>query len=78
MATQDTPATPGERLIYRHGMELTVSGGYLELLRYLEQLEGLPTQLYWTALDLNAASYPSHRMKIVVYTLSLDRSWLNV
>lgn len=72
------PATPGERLIYRHGMELTVSGGYLELLRYLEQLEGLPTQLYWTALDLNAASYPSHRMKIVVYTLSLDPSWLNV
>jgi MSHA biogenesis protein MshJ len=72
------PATPGERLIYRHGMELTVSGAYLELLRYLEQLEGLPTQLYWSELALNAASYPSHTMKIVVYTLSLDPSWLNV
>lgn len=71
-------ATPGERLIYRHGMELTVSGGYLELLRYLEQLEGLPTQLYWTELELNAASYPSHTLKIVVYTLSLDPAWLNV
>jgi MSHA biogenesis protein MshJ len=72
------PVTPGERLIYRHGMELTVSGGYLELLRYLEQLEGLPTQLYWSELALNAASYPSHTMKILVYTLSLDPSWLNV
>ena len=72
------PATPGERLIYRHGMELTVSGGYIELLRYLEQLEGLPTQLYWSALDLNAVSYPNHTMKIIVYTLSLDPSWLNV
>lgn len=72
------PATPGERLIYRHGMELTVSGGYLELLRYLEQLEALPTQLYWSELELNAASYPSHTLKIVVYTLSLDPSWLNV
>jgi MSHA biogenesis protein MshJ len=70
--------TPGERLIYRHGMELTVSGGYLELLRYLEQLEGLPTQLYWSELELNSASYPSHTMKVVVYTLSLDPAWLNV
>ena len=72
------PASPGERLVYRHGMELTVSGGYLELLRYLQQLEGLPTQLYWSELELKAASYPSHTMKIVVYTLSLDPSWLNV
>jgi MSHA biogenesis protein MshJ len=72
------PATAGERLIYRHGMELTVSGGYLELLRYLQQLEGLPTQLYWSELELNAAGYPSHTMKIVVYTLSLDPAWLNV
>jgi MSHA biogenesis protein MshJ len=72
------PATPGERLIYRHGMELTVNGGYLEILRYLQQLEGLPTQLYWSELYLNAVAYPSHTMKIVVYTLSLDPSWLNV
>jgi MSHA biogenesis protein MshJ len=72
------PASPGERLIYRHGMELTVSGGYLELLRYMEQLEALPTQLYWSELALNAASPPHHTMKIVVYTLSLDPAWMNV
>ena len=72
------PSRPGERLIYRHGMELTVSGSFPQLLRYLEQLEGLRTQLYWSELDLNAASYPSHTMKVVVYTLSLDPAWLNV
>jgi MSHA biogenesis protein MshJ len=71
-------ATPGERLIYRHGMEVTVAGSYLELLRYLTDLERLPTQLYWSALELDAARYPSHTMKIVVYTLSLDPAWLNV
>ena len=59
-------------------MELTVSGSFAQLLRYLEQLEALPTQLYWSELELNAASYPSHTMKIVVYTLSLDPAWLNV
>jgi len=71
-------ATPGERLIYRHGIELTVSGPYLDLVRYLSQLEFLPSQLYWGSLELDASRYPNHTLKIVVYTLSLDPAWLNV
>jgi MSHA biogenesis protein MshJ len=70
--------TSGERLIYRHGIEVTVSGAYLELLRYLGDLEHLPTQLYWSSLEIDATRYPKHTMKIVVYTLSLDPAWLNV
>ena len=71
-------STAGERLIYRHGVEVTVSGTYLDLLRYLTDLEHLPTQLYWSSLEIDAARYPRHTMKIVVYTLSLDPAWLNV
>jgi MSHA biogenesis protein MshJ len=70
--------TPGERLIYRHGLEVTVRGTYLDLLRYLLDLEHLPTQLYWGSLALDATSYPQHVLKIVVYTLSVDPAWLNV
>jgi MSHA biogenesis protein MshJ len=68
----------GERLIYRHGVELTVSGSYLELLAYARDLEKLPKQLYWGALELNAAAYPKVSMKLTVYTLSLDPAWLSV
>jgi len=68
----------GERLVYRHGMEVTVAGGYLDLLRYLRDLEQLRTQLYWGSLEIDATRYPRHTMKIVVYTLSLDPAWLNV
>jgi MSHA biogenesis protein MshJ len=68
----------GERLIYRHGLEVTVSGSYLDLLAYLRDLEALPTQLYWGALELDASAYPKLSMKLTVYTLSLDRAWLNV
>jgi len=71
-------ATSAERLIYRHGLEVTVSGTYGDLLRYLADLERLPTQLYWSSLELDAARYPRHTMKLVVYTLSLDPAWLNV
>jgi len=75
---QAEPGTPGERLIYRHGIEVTVSGRYLDLLRYVADLEHLRTQLYWSSLEIDATRYPRHTMKIVVYTLSLDRAWLNV
>ena len=71
------PAAP-ERLIYRHGLELTVAGSYLDLLAYVRDLEKLPTQLYWGALELDAAAYPQVSMKLTVYTLSLDRTWLSV
>lgn len=71
-------APAGERLVYRHGLEVTVNGAYLDLLAYLRDLERLPTQLYWGALALDASRYPRHSMKLVVYTLSLDPTWLNV
>lgn len=72
------PALASERLIYRHGIELTVAGAYLDLLAYLRDLESLPTQLYWGALEIDAAGYPKVTMKLTVYTLSLDRAWLKV
>jgi len=71
-------ASSGDRLIYRHGIEITVTGSYLDLLGYLASLERLPTQLYWSSLEIDASRYPRHTMKLVVYTLSLDRSWLSV
>jgi len=71
-------ASPAERLIYRHGVEVTVRGSYLDLLAYLADLERMPTQIYWSALEIDAGSFPKHTMKLTVYTLSLDRAWLNV
>lgn len=68
----------GERLIYRHGIELTVTGSYLDLLAYARDLERLPRQLYWGGLELDAAGYPKVSMKLTVYTLSLDPAWLSV
>lgn len=73
-------AKPGaaERLVYRHGLELTVSGAYLDLVGYLSDLERLPTQLHWGSLNVDAAQYPVVMMKVTVFTLSLDRAWMNV
>lgn len=77
-AAKPAASAAPERLIFRHGIELTMAGSYLDLLGYLRELEALPTQLYWGALELDAASHPKIVMKFTIYTLSLDRAWLNV
>jgi MSHA biogenesis protein MshJ len=73
-----SPPRPDERAIFRHGVELTVQGGYMDLLEYVRQLERLPTQLLWGKIDLSVGEYPKVTMKLTLYTLSLDRAWLVV
>jgi len=72
------PAPAAERLIFRHGLELGVAGSYLDLLGYLQDLERLPTQLYWGNLEIDAAAYPRLKLRLVVYTLSIDPAWMSV
>lgn len=72
------PGSDAARLIFRHGFELVVTGSYLELLAYLAELERMPTQLYWGALDMQVLEHPKLSMKLTVYTLSLDRAWMSV
>jgi MSHA biogenesis protein MshJ len=64
--------------IYRHGLEITVRGSYLDLLAYLRELEKLPNQMYWGKLDLSVAAHPQVTLKLSVYTLSLDLAWMVV
>jgi MSHA biogenesis protein MshJ len=72
------PAGAGSGALYRHGIELTVSGSYLELYEYLRQLERLPTQLYWRQAELAVGKYPVVTLKLTAYTVSFDPAWLIV
>ncbi len=70
------PRAAAERLIYRHGVEITVGGTYLEAMRYLAELEKLPTHLYWGRLEMKVGQHPDLQIKVTLYTLSLDRAWM--
>jgi len=72
--------TPGnaDRLVYKHGIELTLEGGYLDLLDYLTRLEKLPWQMFWARTGIDASHYPRVQMTVMLYTLSLDEAWLVV
>ena len=68
----------GETQIFKHGVEITVRGSYADLLQYLTALEHLPTQMFWGVAKLNVVEYPTAELKLTLYTLSLDKRWLQV
>lgn len=65
-------------LLYRHGVEITVRGNYLDMIDYMAALESLPTQLFWGGAKLEVDDYPSARLTLTMYTLSLDPTWLKL
>lgn len=67
-----------EKQVFKHGVEMTVHGSYLDLLQYLTELEHLPTQMFWGRVDMRAGQYPDVELKLTLYTLSLDKSWLQI
>lgn len=73
----DAGTASGPKL-YRHGVVLVLEGSYLDGLRYLEAVERLPWQLYWTRLEVQTENYPSSRIVIELNTLSLEKEWIGV
>ncbi len=78
LRTLPTSVIDGGKRVYRHGVELVVVGTYVELYDYLAALERLPTQLYWGKAELDVIDHPTAKLRLVVYTVSLDRAWLVV
>lgn len=64
--------------LYRHGVTVTVSGRYFDLLTYLRELESLDDRLGWSALEYEVEEWPRGRMQIHLKTLSLNEEWLGV
>lgn len=69
--------------IFKHGVELTVEGRYLDLLSYVASVEQLPWQLHWDnatlAVDKKPTSpYPLSKLTMTVSTLSLEKNWLSI
>tara|TARA_B100000446_G_scaffold39220_2_gene34558 strand:- start:4775 stop:5500 length:726 start_codon:yes stop_codon:yes gene_type:complete len=59
--------------VYKHSVELMLTGSYFDIKRYVEALEALPWRLYWDSLEYSVASYPKASVELRVYTLSTDK-----
>jgi MSHA biogenesis protein MshJ len=74
------PLAPGSGSagLFRHGIEMSITGSYADLYGYLKALESLPTQLYWGRAELVVKDHPRIVLRLTVFTASFDRAWLTV
>lgn len=64
--------------VYKHGVEITVRGSYANLHAYLARLERSPWRMFWWRAKLEAHDNGKLTMVVTIYTLSLDKAWLQV
>ncbi len=74
----NTQVTDGEVApdLYRHRLRIEFAGDYLATLAYLKKLEQLPRRLVWEDLEIETQQYPVAKVKLQVYTLSLEKGWI--
>jgi len=72
----DVPGAASEPALYRHAIELTVRGGYPDLMRYLAHLERLPQRIYFGQAELHTTKLPEMELRLILHTLGVSRSWL--
>ena len=66
------------RPLFKHGLELTVEGGFHDLLGWLQAIEAMPRRLIWNTLKLATDEQGRLSLSLQVYTLSPDRDALEM
>lgn len=76
--TQEQQASPV--VFYRHGVQLTLEGGYFDLLTYLKAIEASGWRLHWDRLDYEVGENGHDRARVILdlHTLSRDAGWVGV
>lgn len=77
-AKAELEAARSAELVYRHGVELTVQGSYLDMLKFMAALENMPTQLFWGRAQLDASDHRKARLTLTVFTLSFEQKWMKL
>lgn len=66
--------------LYRHGVKISLEGGYFDLLLYLQAIQASGWKLHWDSLDYQVGEGGPAQAKInlVLYTLSREAGWIGV
>lgn len=58
------------KILYKHGVEVSVKGGYSALLSYMEEAQKLQQRIFWSDVSLDARKHKEATLKMVMYILS--------
>ncbi|HCJ29757.1 MAG TPA: MSHA biogenesis protein MshJ [Pseudomonas sp.] len=67
-------------VFYRHGLRLTLEGGYFDLLAYLSAIQASGWRLHWDSLNYEVGEGGANRARVILdlHTLSRDAGWVGV
>lgn len=67
-------------VFYRHGLRLTLEGGYFDLLTYLNAIQASGWRLHWDSLNYEVDEGGASRARVILdlHTLSRDAGWVGV
>jgi MSHA biogenesis protein MshJ len=71
-------AVARDKQVFKHGVQLTLRGNYPDLMQYLADLERLPQQMFWARAKMSVVQYPTVELTLILYTLSLDKTWMQI
>ena len=77
ISLQTLPATL-DKQVFKHSVQMTVRGSYLDILKYLTDIEQSPMQMFWGKAEMKVTQHPEIELKLTLYTLSLDKTWLKI
>ncbi|CAM4266292.1 type II secretion system protein M [Vibrio agarivorans] len=66
----------GDSSYYVHPVRIELTGGYFDVLTYLEALETLPVKYYWRKFHYQVETYPQARLIMEVYTLGARKEFI--
>lgn len=75
LADEESDAVKG---VFKHTVELKVQGSYMDMMAYMKSLEDMPWQIFWGNAELTVDVYPKATLTLTLFTLSLDKKWLNL
>lgn len=64
--------------LYRHGIQIKLTGKYFQLRDYLQQLEDLPWKFFWHDFNYQLKEYPKSELNIEIYSLSTNQEFVGV
>lgn len=64
--------------LYRHAIQLKLTGRYFQLRDYLKQVEDLPWQFFWHNFEYQLKEYPKSELTIEIYSLSTNKEFIGV
>lgn len=70
------PLEDNDVTLYRHGLNVTLQGKFLDIMRYLANMEALPWTFYWGGLDYNVNEEGQSQAKIFLSTMGFTDGYI--